>query len=104
MNYIHHANLADPSQIPEDGILSRTLHNDDHVRVVLFGFAEGEELTEHKASVPAIIHILHGEAVLTLGNDAFDGQAGTWAHMPAELPHSIQAKTPVIMLLTMLKT
>jgi len=30
-----------------DGILSRTLHNDDAVKVVLFAFSTGQELSEH---------------------------------------------------------
>ncbi len=49
---------ADPSSFvapPESGTLSRTLHSDDDVRVVVFGFAEGEELTEHTSSRPAVI-------------------------------------------------
>jgi hypothetical protein len=29
--------------------------------------------------------------------------AGTWVHMPAGLKHGIQAKTPVVMLLMLLK-
>ncbi len=51
----------------------------------------------------AILHFLSGEAKLTLGDDLVDAKPGTWAHMPAGLPHSIQAKTPVVMLLLLLK-
>lgn len=96
-------NIADPAAIPPEGILSRTIHDDDQVRAVLFGFAASEELSEHTASMPAIIHIMHGEARLTLGETSMDVRAGAWAHMAAHLPHSIHAKTPVAMLLLMLK-
>lgn len=89
--------------IPEDGILSRTLHDDDRVRVIYFGFAAGEELSEHTASMPAMLHFISGEAALTLGEDTHTAQAGTWAHMPAHLPHSIKAETPTMMILTLLK-
>ena len=41
--------------IPPAGTLSRTLHADDDLRVVVFGFAQGEELTEHTSSRPAVI-------------------------------------------------
>ncbi len=92
------------SQVPPDGILSRTVHNDDHVKAVWFGFAPGQELSEHTASMPAIIHILEGEATLTLGGETLEAHAGTWAHMEAKLPHSVHARTPVSMLLLMLKT
>ncbi len=103
MRYTHLPNIANPDDVPADGILSRTVYSDDTVKVVLFGFAAGEELSEHTASMPAIIHILLGEAHITLGDDTFEGQAGTWIHMPAHLPHSIQAKTPLAMVLLMLK-
>ncbi len=103
MPYTHITNLVEPDNIPKDGILSRTIHDDDKVKVVLFGFAKGEELSEHTASMPAILHMLHGEARLTLGEDPIEGRPGTWVHMPANLPHSVYAETQVVMLLLMLK-
>jgi quercetin dioxygenase-like cupin family protein len=90
-------------QPPDKGILSRTLDNDDRLKVVLFGFAGGEELSEHTASMPAVLHLLQGEADLTLGDDRHEAKSGTWVHMPAGLKHGIQAKTPVVMLLLLLK-
>ena len=79
------------------------LHNDDRLKAVLFGFAQGEELSEHTASMPAVLHFLQGEATVTLGDDRHEATAGAWAHMPAGLKHSIQARTPVVMLLFLLK-
>jgi quercetin dioxygenase-like cupin family protein len=91
-------------EIPPDSIVSRTVHSDADVKVVLFGFAEGQELSEHTAGHPAILHFLHGDANVTLGDDAVDARPGTWVHMPAHLRHSIMAKTAVRMLLLLLKT
>lgn len=68
-----------------------------------FGFAVGEELSEHTASVPAIIQIIQGDATLTLGDDRHSAKPGTWIHLPANLKHSVRAETPVLMLLLMLK-
>lgn len=95
--------LATEVSPPDDGTLSRTLHNDDKTKVVLFGFAAGEELSEHTASMPAIIQIIKGEASLTIGGEAVSGKPGAWIHMPAKMPHSVKAQTPVVMLLTLLK-
>ena len=103
-----YAFIADLSQqipeIPADSIVSRTLHSDDDVKVVLFGFAPGQELSEHTAAVPALLCFVQGEANLTLGEDTLVAKAGAWAHMPPHLPHSIVAKTPVVMLLLMFKS
>lgn len=97
-------NLAMPvGDLPADGILSRTVYQDDQVRAVLFGFAAGQELSEHTAAVPAIIHILQGEARLTLGGQTREAGPGAWVRMEANLPHSVLAQTPLVMLLLMLK-
>lgn len=104
LNNTHVAQLAAAIESPQDGTLSRTLLSDDRIKVVLFAFSAGQELSEHTATMPAVIHFLAGEARVTLGGDCVDAEAGTWIHMPALLPHSILTKTPVKMLLTLLKT
>ena len=101
--YTFIGDLAKESQPPDKGILSRTLYNDDRLKVVLFGFAQGEELSEHTASMPAVLHFLQGEATVTLGDDRHETQPASWVHMPTGLRHSIHAKTPVVMLLILLK-
>jgi len=103
-DYVYFADVGAGVDPPSDGTLSRTLHNDDHLKVVLFGFSAGQELSEHTASMPAIMHFLRGEADVKLGPDTVSATAGTWIHMPAKLSHSIRAKTPVVMLLLLLKT
>lgn len=103
--YTYIANLTDElPEIPADSIVSRTLHTDDHVKTVLFGFAAGQELSEHTASQPALLYFVRGEADLRLGDDAQSAQAGTWVQMTPHLPHSVHAKTEVVMLLLLLRS
>lgn len=101
--YTHFADLAALAETPTDGTLSRTLHNDQQMKVVLFSFSAGQELSEHTSSSPAVMHFLSGESDVTLGPESVTAASGAWIHMPAELPHSIRTKTPVTMLLTLLK-
>ena len=103
MSYTIVMNVPREISIPEKGILSHTLHNDDQVKIIVFGFAAGQELSAHTAPFPATIQILEGEAKLTLGHDSHAVSAGCVAHMQANLPHAIVAKTPTLMLLTMFK-
>lgn len=99
-----HADLAAfAASAPDDGILSRTVHADDDVKVVWFGFGPGQELSEHTASMPAVMHVLAGEGSLTLGDRTIEAHAGTWVHMPAGLRHAVRARGRMIMLLTLLK-
>lgn len=102
-DYTHILDLAKEAEPPADGILSRTIHQDDKVKAVVFGFGQGEELSEHTAAKPAMLFFVKGEASIGLGDDLQVAQAGTWVHMPAGLKHSIKAKTPVVMLLVLLK-
>ena len=95
--------LAQLPEIAPDSIVSRTFYSDEHVKVILFGFAAGQELSEHTASKPAMLHFLQGRARLTLGSDETTAAPGLWVHMPANLPHSVYAETPVVMLLTILQ-
>jgi quercetin dioxygenase-like cupin family protein len=93
-------NLA--MDVPPDTILSRTYFEKDSMKAILFGFAPGQELSEHTASKPAILHFLEGEAELTLGSDPKSAKPGTWVYMEPHLPHSVFAKTKVVMLLLLL--
>ena len=102
-DYIALNDLARQVELPVDGTMSRTLQQDERSKVVLFAFSAGQELSEHTAATPAIMHFLEGEADVTLGTDSLTASAGTWVHMPPQLPHSIRAKTAVVMLLTLLK-
>ncbi len=95
--------LTHGAEAPDDGILSRNLYQDENIKVVLFAFGPGQELSEHTASKPAVVHVLEGEGTVVLGEDEKPLQAGTWIHMAAHLPHSVRANTPLVMLLTLLK-
>jgi quercetin dioxygenase-like cupin family protein len=102
-NYKFIEDLATFIEVPQDGVLSRTVYSDERIKAVIFGFDTGQELSEHTASMPAIIHIVKGEARLTLGEDIREVGAGAWVHMPANLSHSVHATTPLVMLLLLLK-
>jgi quercetin dioxygenase-like cupin family protein len=95
--------LAESIERPTDGTLSRTIYQDDKLKAVLFSFSAGQELSEHTASTPAVMHFLAGECDVTLGPDRVTAGVGTWIHMPPQLPHSIRAKTAAVMLLSLLK-
>jgi len=89
--------------IQPDSIISRQVYKDEHLNVTVFGFDAGQALSEHTASQPATIQILDGEATITLGDEVVEATVGTWLHMRPNTRHSIVAKTPLIMLLTLLK-
>ena len=92
------------TEIPKDSIVSRTFFEDERLKVIFFGFAEGQELSEHTASQPAMLHFLEGEATLMLGEDEHLAKAGSWVSMAANLPHSVKASCETRMLLILYKS
>jgi quercetin dioxygenase-like cupin family protein len=86
--------------VPE-GIVSRTLLRAPGLRVVLFGFAAGQELSEHTSPYQALVQGLSGEADFRVNGDAYRLKAGDLLSMPPHAPHSLTAVTEFSMLLTL---
>lgn len=96
-------NIETEIPIPENGILSRTLFSDETLKVVGFGFSVGQELSAHTAPMAAMLYFVKGDAELTLGAEKKDVHSGAFVHMPPQTPHGILAKSPLVLLLVMLK-
>jgi quercetin dioxygenase-like cupin family protein len=93
--------LSAETRFAPNGIVSRTLLRTSHSRAVLFGFAEGQELTEHTSTQNALIHILSGECEFSLAGNSQSLKAGDLLFMPANLPHAVRATKQFSMLLTL---
>ncbi len=96
--------LAQETQYAPNGIVSRTLLRTPTARVVLFGFAEGQELTEHTSTQHALVQVLSGECEFLLGGKPHNLKPGDFFYMPPNLPHALKAKTQFSMLLTLFKS
>jgi len=91
--------VSETAHIPKDSIVSRTLYSDDQVKVILFTFDAGQELSDHTSSSTAILHFISGNAKLKIAEDEIDSKDQAWLYMPPNMPHSIYAITEVTMLL-----
>ena len=95
--------LTQETQFAPNGIVSRTLLRTPTTRVVLFGFSEGQELTEHTSTQQALVQVLTGECEFSLNGQPHPLKAGDFLHMPPNLPHALKATKQFSMLLTLLK-
>ena len=95
--------LAEETRFAPNGIVSRTLMRTPSSRVVLFGFAEGQELTEHTSTQSALIQILSGECEFSLAGIPRVMKSGDLLYMPPNLAHAVKATTQFSMLLTLSK-
>lgn len=89
--------------IPATGTLSKTIFQNDTQKVVLFAFAAGEELSEHTAAVPAIMHLVSGRVTWIIGGEKHEVAPGEWAAMTPKLPHTVIAHEPSVMVLILIK-
>lgn len=95
--------LAAETQFAPNGIVSRTLLRTANGRVVLFGFAAGQELTEHTSTQHALVQVLSGSCAFALAGQWRDVKAGDLIYMPPGLPHALRATEQFSMLLTLFK-
>jgi quercetin dioxygenase-like cupin family protein len=85
------------------GIASRVLAKTPGGNVTLFAFDCGQGLTEHTTPFDALVLVLEGLIVLTIGGKPLDAVPGTLTVMPANVPHAVDAKAASRMLLVMLR-
>ena len=84
-------------------VVSRQITKAEAGSVTLFAFDKDQELSEHTAPFDALVHILEGEAQVTISGKPFDLKMGDAIIMPANEPHAVKAVQKFIMLLTMIR-
>jgi quercetin dioxygenase-like cupin family protein len=83
-----------------DDLRTRSLDAGAALRVQLFAFPAGASLPEHSAATSATLQFVEGRATVRVRDDATTAASGTWLHVPPEVPHSVDAHEPTVMLLT----
>jgi quercetin dioxygenase-like cupin family protein len=87
----------------EQGIASRVLARTRGGNVTLFAFDAGQALTEHTSPFDALVIVLEGSLVLTVGGTPVQATPGVIVRMPASVPHAVDAPGPARMLLIVLR-
>lgn len=85
------------------GIASRVLAKAAGGNVTLFAFDGGQGLTEHTTPYDALVLVLEGRIVLTIGGKPVEAIPGSVVVMPGNVPHAVDARETSRMLLVMLK-
>ena len=92
--------LLTPAQSVAHGIVSQALLTARGLRVTLFHFAAGQELSEHTTPARALVQVLAGSCDFTLNGETRCLTAGELLHMPPKLPHAVRATTDLTLLIT----
>jgi len=102
---VSHTTIEDLSaavQVQPGAVVSKVIYRDGSLNVTVFGFGQGEGLTEHTASRTALLEVVTGRLELTVDGHAYDAGPGFWLRMAAGAPHELLAKEPTVMLLTLI--
>lgn len=88
----------------QGSVVSRTLIDKKTGTVTLFAFDEDQGLSEHTTPFDALVHILDGEAEVTISGKTHRLTEGEMIIMPANEPHALRALKKFRMMLTMIKS
>ena len=92
-------NLAGEVEVRKGEVVSKTLVQNDALSMTLFAFDKGEEIGEHDSSGDAMVNVLEGVGVFTVGGQKYEVKAGESLIMPAKIHHALYAKESFKMLL-----
>jgi quercetin dioxygenase-like cupin family protein len=95
--------LAQLIDYADDSVVSKTIIDKPVGTLTLFAFDAGQGLSEHTAPYDAVVQILDGKALLTIGGKKINVSAGQLIIMPANVPHSVAAEEKFKMMLTMIR-
>ena len=96
--------LVDLIEYQEGSVVSRTVIDKEAGTITLFAFDESQGLSEHTAPYDAMVHVLEGDARVTISGKTITVKQGEMTIMPANKPHALSAVTKFKMLLTMIKS
>ena len=85
-------------------IVSREIVKKPTGRVSVFAFEAGEGLSEHTSPFDALVHVLEGEAEITIAGQSHPVRAGELILMPANQPHALKAPQRFKMMLIMIRS
>ncbi len=91
--------LAELTEYQDKQVVSRTLAQNKGVSITLFALDAGEGLSTHTTPGDAMVVILDGEALITIGDKETSVKTGEMIIMPADIPHALDAKQRFKMLL-----
>lgn len=97
-------NPAEMVDYQDGAVVSRTIIDKETGTVTLFAFDEGQGLSEHTTPYDALVHLIEGEAEISISGKIFCLKFGEMILMPANEPHALKAVKRFKMILTMIRS
>ena len=84
-------------------VVSRTIIDRNTGTVTLFAVDKGQGLSEHTVPYDALVHVIDGEAIVTISSQNKPIKTGEAIIMPANKPHALKAVDRFKMMLVMIR-
>ena len=93
--------MADLVDYQSGSIVSRRVLKQQAGVLTVFAFDQGQSLSEHTSPFDAVIHVIEGEAEVTLSGSPFQVRDGEMILIPGNVAHSVKAVERFKMVLTL---
>ena len=92
--------LETPTSSVAHGIVSQAVLSAPGLRVTLFHFAAGQELSEHTSAARVLVQVLSGTCDFAVDGTTHALKRGCLLHLPPHAAHSVRASEELTLLLT----
>jgi quercetin dioxygenase-like cupin family protein len=96
------ADLASEVPVTPSATTSRVVVANEAVRVVVFSFDTGEQLTEHTSTMPVVVQVLRGALRFEVAGATHDLGAADCVYLAPNELHALEAVEPSLVSLVMI--
>ena len=97
-------NFNESIDYAENAVVSKHILKKNNGNISLFAFDKDEGLSEHTTPFDALVHVVDGEAEITIDDLPVSVKKGESIVMPANIPHALKAIQKFKMVLTMIRS
>lgn len=97
------AGTAQAVPVTASATTSRVVVDNDAVRVVVFSFDTGEQLTDHTATMPVVVQLTTGAMRFRVAGEEHELSPGDVVYLAPNEVHALEATEPSLLSLVMVR-
>lgn len=103
LNKTSNKSLIEEVSFVDNSVASKVLYQDSILSLTLMALDENQGLNTHSASGDVLVVSLGGEVLIKIGDEEFNLEGDDLIVLPAGIPHSLMAKKPYKMFISVVK-
>ncbi|GAA2913405.1 quercetin dioxygenase-like cupin family protein [Microbacterium keratanolyticum] len=94
--------LLDAAPVEEGRVRPHRVFDGTGVKIRMLSFDTSATLAEHRSPFPILVQVMSGRLLFRVGGDEHELLPGGIIHVPANMPHELQAREPTRAMLSIL--